>query len=114
MELMGHRKLAGMVSDQTFAGVPFIRIDIPDSATQFYSPAAVYCITPTTEAIAKAFAKGNTPEPVHPWEIKQIEQVDMPSICTCGHREELHISDDQYCSVSTCGCQKFELPYVEL
>ena len=70
LELMGHRKLAGKVSESTIGGAPFVRIDIPGSATQFYSPAAVYCITPTTEQLARAFAKTNTPQPIERWELE--------------------------------------------
>lgn len=75
LELMGHRKLAGVlteVSGGAMAG--FIRIDIPGPgkdapmvATQFYAPGAVYCITPTTEAMARAVAaslgRGDEDEP---------------------------------------------------
>lgn len=73
LELMGHRKPAGMVSEVTLAGGAFIRIDVPGekgpTATQFYSPAAVYCITPTTENLARAFAQRAQPEPVTRWEL---------------------------------------------
>jgi hypothetical protein len=73
LELMGHRRLAGYVSEQEIAGANFIRLDVPDSdtpaATQFYSPAAVYCITPTTEEIATGLARSRRPEPVQRWEL---------------------------------------------
>lgn len=52
LELMGHRRLAGYLREETVAGAAFVRIDVPGDkgaiATQFYSPSAVYCITPTT------------------------------------------------------------------
>jgi hypothetical protein len=75
LELMGHRRIAGKLTEQTggcFAGL--LRIDIPGpdgaiAATQFYSSAAVYCITPTTEEIARHVAARNVPEPVHAWEL---------------------------------------------
>lgn len=74
LELMGHRKLAGMLSEQEIAGGAFLRIDIPGtdgqpSATQFYAPAAVYAITPTTEEIARAVATYHQPQPVTRWEL---------------------------------------------
>ena len=69
LELMGHRRLAGRVSEETIGGAAFIRIDVPDGATQFYAPGAVYCITPTTEALARQFAKGNRPQPVSRYEL---------------------------------------------
>ena len=63
VELMGHRRLSGQVSEQTIAGSRFVRLDIPSDpkVTQFYAPAAVYCITPTSEDIARAAALPSAP-----------------------------------------------------
>lgn len=71
LELMGHRKLAGKVSEYSIGGASFIRIDIPGSATQFYSPSAVYCITPTTEELVKEVAEIHKPEPITKWELPE-------------------------------------------
>jgi len=51
LELMGHRKLAGKITEATIGGAAFVRLDVPGNpgVTQFYSPQAIYCITPTTE-----------------------------------------------------------------
>jgi hypothetical protein len=76
LELMGHRRLAGKVTDAVIGGAAFIRIDIPGKdgkkTTEFYSPAAVYCITPTTEEIARLIAVNSEPEPVSRWEIRSM------------------------------------------
>lgn len=74
LELMGHRRLGGLLSEAQVAGASFVRIDVPgDSdepvATQLYSPSAVYCITPTTEEMARAVALRNRPAPVQQWEL---------------------------------------------
>lgn len=75
LELMGHRRLAGKVTEEQIAGASFIRIDVyvygavVAVATQFYSPQAVYAITPTTEEIARAVSRTNQPEPVARWEL---------------------------------------------
>lgn len=82
LELMGHRRLAGYLSEETVAGGAFVRIDVPgpsaeeaDSvlgwfATQFYAPAAVYCITPTSEETARLIAARNKPTPAYRWELE--------------------------------------------
>jgi len=74
LELMGHRKLAGLVKEETIGGASFIRIDIPDGkgefqATQFYNLSAVYCMTPTSKELAAQVAVQNTPAPVTRWEL---------------------------------------------
>lgn len=86
LELMGHRRLAGLVSEHVIAGQAFIRLDVftPKSqdtldgtdlptVTQFYSPSAVYCITPTTEVIARKVAEQDSPRPVARFEIERGE-----------------------------------------
>lgn len=63
IELMGYRKIAGLITEATVAGATFIRIDIENSAikimTQYYHPSAVYSITPIKEEIAKQFMDKN-------------------------------------------------------
>lgn len=76
LELMGHRKLAGYVREVTIAGAPMIRLDILDanglpSATQYYSAAALYCMTPTTEDMARRISAGKQPQPVTRWELPE-------------------------------------------
>jgi hypothetical protein len=77
LELMGHRKLAGLLTEQQIGGASFIRLDIPSRdkswTTQFYSPAAVYCITPCTELLAASMAKIYQPEPVHRYDLLELE-----------------------------------------
>jgi hypothetical protein len=80
LELMGHRRLGGRISEATIAGGAFIRIDIPHPnaigmfrASQFYSPSAVYAITPTTEEVACAIGR-RAPEPVSRWELPALPE----------------------------------------
>lgn len=80
LELMGHRRLAGYLTEQEIAGKGFLRLDVPSidgqpSATQLYNPTSVYCITPTVEAVARAVATGNQPAPVHRWELAPARSV---------------------------------------
>lgn len=83
LELMGHRRLGGYVKEVQVAGAGFLRIDVYQpfvaaevaqsgrdaSITQFYPPSSVYCLTPTTEDMARAVAKANMPQPVQRWEL---------------------------------------------
>lgn len=94
IELMGHRKLAGLLSEATLAGGSFLRIDVclPDDgqptdgqerfedsdgaplrriASQFYGPQSVYAITPTSRETCLAVARRNQPAPVARWELAE-------------------------------------------
>ena len=73
VELMGHRRLGGVVTEQEIGGTSFLRIDVPAMtgtlATQFVAPQAVYCLTPTTEDMARAVAQLSVVAPVKRWEL---------------------------------------------
>lgn len=79
LELFGHRRLAGLVTEVQLGGASFLRLDIPGkkngewALTQFYSPAAIYAITPTTPDMARAVAAQSEPGPVSRWELPQLQ-----------------------------------------
>ncbi len=80
LELLGHRRLAGKVTEEQIAGAGVLRLEVPGDdgqpdVTQFYSPSALYCITPVTEEIARAMAKRYRPEPVHRYELPALPAV---------------------------------------
>jgi|SRR3990167_11151133 len=78
LELMGHRRLAGKLTEATIAGDGFLRLDVyagenqEAMVTQFYQPSAVYAITPTTEPIARLIAASAQAGPISPWEIRAM------------------------------------------
>jgi hypothetical protein len=74
LELLGHRRLGGRVTEVEKFGTKMARIDIPDTstgaapdavvATQFYGPSAIYGFHPCTEQVARAEAQYNQPRPI--------------------------------------------------
>lgn len=79
VELMGHRKIGGRVTEQIIAGAPLLRIDVPEVTgqpgfTQFYGPSSIYSLTPTTEEIATKFAAYRREQPVSPYELRALPQ----------------------------------------
>lgn len=74
LELFGHRKLAGHLSEVEIAGAGMLRLDIPNMglgtyATQYYNPSAVYGVTPTTEETARRLGAVRFDPPVERWEL---------------------------------------------
>jgi hypothetical protein len=75
VELLGHIRLAGRVSETERFGSKMLRLDIPNRdgagwlTTQFIGSAALFRVTPTTEEVARGVAAISQPEPVHQWEL---------------------------------------------
>lgn len=72
LELMGHVRLAGRITEESHFGAALGRIDIPSGdgfTTQYFGGGSIYRLTPTTEDIARSVAAHNQPQPVARWEL---------------------------------------------
>lgn len=67
VELMGHRQVAGRVSEAELCGKPILRVQIPGPEgaffPQFYRPESIYSLTPTSEERVRAWAQRYEPDP---------------------------------------------------
>jgi hypothetical protein len=81
VEVMGHKRFAGHVTEQTIAGSALVRVDVPETRhqqgdaietkpgyTKLIGVGSIYCLTPTTEEVARLAAQQieryNDPLPV--------------------------------------------------
>lgn len=82
LELFGHQRLWGRLSEQSIGGCNFIRIDVPEvvlappcapipAHTRLFTQGAIYGMTPTSEEIARAMAARTQARPVAIYEIPQ-------------------------------------------
>lgn len=82
LELMGHVKVAGYVTEEELFGTKMGRIDIPSddglNVTQYFGGSSVYRLTPVTEDVARAYARANTRRPVEVWHLALPEQRPDP------------------------------------
>ena len=83
LELFGHLRLAGRLSEQTIAGGAFIRIDVPaTSATQpytrYFGSAAIYGMTPTSEETACKLAELMRAVPIDAYDVSKITHPGVP------------------------------------
>jgi hypothetical protein len=98
VELMGHTRLAGLVSEQAFGGCTVVRIDVPEVRlltptmrnggeaidrrhvpmhTRLLTLQAIYAINWVDEATALAAAHAYAHEPVNPYSLaRAIDRMD--------------------------------------
>jgi len=63
VELFGHHRIAGFVSEAQIGGCSFVRVDVPEvgperpAYTKLYGNGAIYAIHPCTEEIARQAVK---------------------------------------------------------
>jgi hypothetical protein len=76
VELFGHNKIAGKVSEYNIGGV-FVRVDVPDigaepAFTRFINPSAIYAINPVTEEVARGYAARLKSKPIDSWDAREV------------------------------------------
>ena len=98
IELLGHVKIAGHVTEVEMFGSKLGRVDIPNDdgfTTQYFNGSSLYRLTPTTEDIARAVAKNNQPAPVYRWELPETKQLTpAPLVIEEDPLEDDYLDDD--------------------
>lgn len=103
VEVFGHNVFAGYVSERTIGGAALIQVDVPQvddqhpAFTKLFGAAAIYSITPTTEAHAREAAAQIRVRPVTLYILPNPVQ---PRLAQVADREQEDIDmdadDDHY------------------
>jgi hypothetical protein len=72
VELFGHQKIAGLVTEAVIGGCSLIRVDVPaigdqPAYTRYFGQGAIYSLTPVSEEIARSALDYIRPRPVQPY-----------------------------------------------
>ena len=106
VELFGHQRIVGRVTEATIGGCALLRVDVPargDLAafTKFYGNGAIYAMTPVSEAVAMAMLERIRPEPISRFDLPQIGPASAAAIDhDDDDDDDDDISDDDGPSVS--------------
>ena len=107
VEIFGHQRIAGRVSEQTIGGCSFVRVDVPEcpkhqAFTKLYGQGAIYAMTITDEKTARMAAESYAPEPMDRWTVQRmIEELPAPDALVRDRRgyersfDEDHDLDDE-------------------
>lgn len=86
VELFGHQRVAGRVSEQAIGGETFVRVDIPrvdefaevdEFYTRLFGKGAIYCINVTDERAARVAAKQICARPAYAWELQRAARLQV-------------------------------------
>lgn len=77
IELFGHSRIAGRVTEQSIGGTNMLRVDVPEynempAFTRFIGGAAVYAINPCSEEAVMLSLSSIMPIPVYAWDVKEM------------------------------------------
>lgn len=102
VEIMGHKRFAGYVTESEFGGAVMIRVDVPHvtsdtghplpAFSKLFGVSAIYCISPCTEETARAFAASMRQESFARYEAPRLTAATRPDF----DADEDEIEDDDY------------------
>lgn len=76
VDLFGHTRIAGRISEQAIGGETFIRVDVPTAGdafhTRLFGKGAIYSMSLTDETIAREMARRSTVRPVSAYEVGNL------------------------------------------
>lgn len=82
VELMGHQRVAGRLSEQPLGGGNLLRVDIPNGdtfRTAYYGASAIYAVHITDEAVARELAGNTGSRPAYAYELSRAVARIAPS-----------------------------------
>jgi hypothetical protein len=86
VELMGHQRVAGRISERAIGGGNLLQVDIPQAddsfRTVFYGSSAIYALHVTDEAAARAVAKVGGSKPTYALELERVPRLSAPNETT--------------------------------
>jgi hypothetical protein len=86
VELMGHQRAAGRLTEEVIGGANMLRVDVPDGEnfrTAYYGASAIYAVHITDEKVARGAAAQSGRRPPYAYELSRL--LPAPAV---DHEEE--------------------------
>jgi hypothetical protein len=98
VELMGHQRTAGRLSERSIAGSNLLQVDVPVTDTEFrtvfYGGSAIYALHPTDETSARLMARSLGQRPVYHYDLAQQQRLEAPAP-PLGGRTASQVDEDE-------------------
>jgi hypothetical protein len=79
IDLFGHQRIAGFVTEAEIGGCSFVRVDVPavdgsQAISKFYGNGAIYSMTPVSKEVVELFVQRYKPAPLNVYmpEIREL------------------------------------------
>ena len=98
IDLFGHQRIAGHVSEATIGGCALLRVDVPEmkgqpAYTRYFGSGAIYSMTPCTEETARAAVAYHAPKPIQAFDARRMLE-SAGNGAAIEHDDELTIGHD--------------------
>ena len=92
IEVMGHQRAAGRISEEVVAGANLLRVDVPTDAhnfrTVYYGASAIYALHVTGEEEARKMAARSGAKPPFAYELEQAAPPRLPLEHHADHEDD--------------------------
>jgi hypothetical protein len=99
VEIMGHVRVAGRVTEQSLFGTVLLRVDIPSGEgfmTRYFGGSSIYSLSPCTEGVARAVAAHTQAEPVYRYELPQLQAAAQSRAVSTAHEDQVDADIDEF------------------
>ena len=93
VDVMGHQRYVGLVTEQVIAGCGFVRVDVPATSevkawTKLIGTGSIYAITPVEKDIAVAMDERQQKKPIEAFEL-------TPTMVASASQHRIPFDDDE-------------------
>lgn len=105
VEVMGHRRFSGLVTEQTIGGSSFVCVDVPEyqtesgekfpAFTKLFGSGSIYCISPIAEDMARKLASEWRERPISVYDLPAEYRSTQPRLSVAEEPNHDYYDDDE-------------------
>jgi hypothetical protein len=98
VDVMGHQRYIGRVSEQVIAGKGFVRVDVPASDgesgfTKLIGPDAIHSISPISEQLAREMCGRRRQYPIESYALPKVKRLPAGTETLIDDEEDYDVDD---------------------